>query len=229
MFAILLSSKMDPFYYNVASFPTLIFSVLFILMIFYWVLAVLGLVEIDALDFEIPDGDVSAGLDGSDDLSNLNVMSGLLLKLGLNGVPTTIILSVVALIGWMVCFTAVHYIFPWVPTRTLEFLIGIPVFIGSLVIAVLAAKVILGPFQPMFLAANQIEDKKILGKVAIVRTSRVDKTFGEASVADGGAGLIVKVRAYKDESFKHGDRVVLLEHDIDNNIYKVISENEFTH
>jgi hypothetical protein len=53
-------------------------------------------------------------------------------------------------------------------------------------------------------------------------------TFGEATVEDGGAGLIVKVRAFKDEVFARGDKVVLLEYIEAENIYKVISEQEFS-
>ena len=67
----------------------------------------------------------------------------------------------------------------------------------------------------------------MLGQVAIVRSSRVDRLFGEASFDDGGAGLIIKVRAMNDQVFKRGDRVVLLEFVAQENIYKVISEQDF--
>jgi len=56
MFAILLSERMDPFYQNISSFPTAIFTFLLAVVTLYWVVAVLGLVDIDVLDFDIPDG-----------------------------------------------------------------------------------------------------------------------------------------------------------------------------
>ena len=61
----------------------------------------------------------------------------------------------------------------------------------------------------------------------MVRTSRVDNDFGEAVLEDGGAGLILKVRSTGDATFVKGDRVVLLEHLKNENVYRVVSEAEF--
>ena len=57
---------------------------------------------------------------------------------------------------------------------------------------------------------------------------RRDASFGEASPEDGGAGLILKVRATGDATFNRGDRVVLFEYHKDSNTYRVISEAEFS-
>ena len=45
MFAILLHESMDPFYRNIASFPTALFTVLLAVCVLYWLCAVLGFVE----------------------------------------------------------------------------------------------------------------------------------------------------------------------------------------
>ena len=84
------------------------------------------------------------------------------------------------------------------------------------------------PLRPLFKKAEQETLKKILGQTVIVRTSRVDKEFGEAILEDGGAGLILKVRSSGDETFKKGDVIVLLEYLEKNNTYRVISEQDFT-
>ena len=67
----------------------------------------------------------------------------------------------------------------------------------------------------------------MLGQTAIVRSSKVDQFSGEANFDDGGAGLIVKVRAMGDSQFVRGDKVVLLEYMAEQNIYRVVSEAEF--
>lgn len=225
MFAIFASDVMDIFYKNITSFPTVIFSFFLILCFFYWIIAVLGLIDFDFLDFDLPDGDTDFGPDHGAD--NVGVLAGLLLKLGLHGVPFPIVFSILTIIGWFICYYAVHFVFPYVPGSVLEFLAGIPILLGSLYLAALVTARIIKPMRPFFRAANQEVQKTILGKVAIVRTTRVDQTFGEASVDDGGAGLIVKVRSFNDEIFASGDRVVLLEYVPEENIYKVISEKEF--
>ena len=223
MFAILLSDKMDPFYQNITSFPTAIFTVMLILCVLFWAGAILGLVDLDILDFDIEGGEAAAdtGATGPD------VLAGLLLKFRLTGVPVTVTISILTLIGWLICYYLVYLINPLVPGRILEIAVGIPILIGSAYLAALATSLTIRPLRSPFEKATQETHKQLLGQVAIVRTSRVDSSFGEATVEDGGAGLILKVRATGGETFKRGDRVVLIESVDDASTFRVISEEEF--
>lgn len=215
MFAILLSDKMDGFYSIVTSFPTVIFSVFLIVSIFYWLISFLGVIDIDVLDAS--DGDMG-----------VNGVAGLAMKLGLNGVPLPIIISLVSVSAWFISYYTVHFAYPFIPGFYEPFA-GVTVFVLSLYIATLVTAQVIKPLRKLFKQADQYIEKSIVGQVAIVRTGRVDKSFGEANVEDGGAGLIVKVRSYKDEVFARGDKVVLLEYLESENIYKIISESDFSH
>ncbi|MEN7343335.1 MAG: DUF1449 domain-containing protein, partial [Pseudomonadota bacterium] len=128
---------------------------------------------------------------------------------------------------WFICYYAVYLTDPIIPGRVLEFLAGIPILIGSTYVATLITSVLIKPLRPLFEKATQQTDKQVLGQTAIVRTSRVDTQFGEATLEDGGAGLILKVRATGDDTFKRGDRVVLIERLDDASTYRVVSEEEF--
>lgn len=218
MFAIFMSDQMAPFYDIILSFPTVVFTFLLVLTVLYWLLTVVGLVGVEMLDF---------GLDGSDSVNSLNVFSGLLFKLGLNGVPLTIVISLISLLGWLISFIVVYFLFPWVPFDWLKFLVGIPVLLGVFYGSAMITSVLIKPLRPIFIASNQEVQKQILGQTAVVRTGEVSRSFGEAYLEDGGAGLIVKVRSYKDEVFKRGDKVVLLEYVASENIYRVVSEADF--
>lgn len=226
MFTILLSEKMDLFYKTILAFPTVVFSAFLVLCLFYWLFAVLGLVDLDFLDFDIPNVDGASNLD-AEGLNNLNVMSGLLLKFGLNGVPFTIAFSFLVFIAWIISFLLTYYLYSFIPDGWIEWLVGLPLLIVvTLVSAIITGKVI-KPLKPFFMAANQEIEKTLLGQTVIIRTARADPTFGEAKYEDGGAGLIVKVRTCDGEQFKRGDKVVLLEHLVEQNAYKIISEEEF--
>src|SRR5690606_37985734 len=109
---------MDIFFQIIFTFPTVFFTFLLALSVAYWLLTVLGFVGIEALDLD---------LDGADSVASLNVFSGLLFRLGLNGVPLTIVISSIALLGWMFCFLVVYFVYPWVPMRWLQLIIGVPV------------------------------------------------------------------------------------------------------
>ena len=240
MFAILLHESMDPFYQNISSFPTVVFTFFLAICLFFWMVAVLGMVEIDSLDFDIPGADALGhhGIghdighhdfgDIGPDVTNANALAGLMLRFGLHGVPVTIIVSLMALFGWLISYYTVHYLFFLVPGNILRYAVGLGVLIGATYIAAMITGLLIKPLRPLFKKAQTQSVKHILGQTAVVRTSRVDTTFGEATLADGGAGLILKVRTTGDATFKKGDRVVLFEHLQDQNVYRVVSEDEFS-
>lgn len=225
MFAFLLSDKMDPFYQNISSFPTIIFTILLAVLVLYWLMAVLGLVDIEVLDFDLGELDLDAANNTS--LNNVDALAGLMLKLGLNGVPVTIIVSFISLFGWLICYYLVHFGQPLIPDNWFSYVIGLGIALVSFFVAGFITALVIKPLRPLFKSAVQQSGKYLLGQVAIVRTSRVDEGFGEATLEDGGAGLILKVRADSGVQFKLGDRVVLFEYLSDSNAYRVISEDEF--
>jgi hypothetical protein len=222
MFAILLSDKMDPFYQNIASFPTLFFTFILALTTVYWLVAVLGVVDLDILDLDVPEGDA-----GTDTNTGANALAGFLLKLGLNGVPLTVVISFLALFGWLICYFAVYFIFPVIPDGFLEYIVGLPILLGSLYIAILITAQVIKPLKSFFDNMYKNTVKNVLGQTAIVRSLRLDSNFGEVFLEDGGAGLIFKARTINNETFKKGDRVILLEYIKEKHAYRIISEREF--
>jgi hypothetical protein len=228
MFAILLSDKMDPFYQNIGTFPTLIYTILLVVCVLYWAGAVLGFVDLDFLDFDLDGLDLDgADINADSTHSTPDVLAGLLLRFGLVGVPVTVSITILTLVGWLLCYYAVHFIFGFIPGSLLKFAGGIAVLFGTLYVSAMVTGVLIKPIRPLFLKATQETIKQVLGQTAIVRTSRVDNDFGEASLDDGGAGLILKVRTTGSDHFSKGDKVVIYEKLSEQNIYRVISEEEF--
>jgi hypothetical protein len=223
MFAIFFTDAMDPFYLNITSFPTVFFTLLLLFCIFFWLFAVIGVVDLDFLDIDIPDTDINV----NDGLSGTGLLGGLLMRFKLEGVPIPIVVTLISLFGWFFCYYIVHFFFEYIPFDWLRYVVGVPVFLASLYASTLLTGLIILPLRPIFQTADQEVQKSIVGQIGIVRTSRVDQAFGEARVDDGGAGLIIKVRSYNEEFFSLGDRIVLLEYDEEKNIYRVISESEF--
>lgn len=214
MFAILLSKEMNPFYLNISSFPTVIFSFVLAICVLFWLIAVLGVIDIDFLGVETSEGTV-------------NAMAGLLLKFGLHGIPLTVIISLWSLFGWILSYYAVYYLSGWVPQGILLFIFNGVVFITALFFSILLTVICLHFIRPIFPNNEQKSVKKLIGKTAIVRTSKVTELFGEVFLEDGGAGLILKVRTDKDKPFIKGDKVVLLEYFEESNTYYVVSEHTF--
>ncbi|MGH1540776.1 MAG: DUF1449 domain-containing protein [Arenicella sp.] len=225
MFAILLHKDLEPFYYNIGSFPTAIFTMLLVVCVLYWLVAVLGFIDLDVFDI---DGLDAEGVDISDPTGVQNGIAGMLMKFGLNGVPFTIMFTFIVMIGWCVSYYLMHFLDPLIPGWVVaRWVVGIPVLLGSLFVAVLLTAQLIKPIRKFFADADLEEKTPILGQKAVVRSTRVDKNFGEVLLADGGAGLLLKARATGDDVFQRGDVVIIFEHLAETNAYRVISEQEF--
>ena len=174
MFAILLSKGMDPFYQNIASFPTAIFTFILAICVLYWLLAVFGVVDIDILDLDGIDADFELG----SEVSTANALAGVMLKFGLDGVPVTIIISFLSLFGWLASYYSVHYLSPLIPTGILYYLFGLLVLIAAFWVAVMITAIIVKLLRPFFHKVEQQTVKRVLGQSAVVRTSKVTDSFG---------------------------------------------------
>lgn len=210
---------MELFLQVVLSFPTVLFSVLFCLVLIYWLAVALGSVEVDLLDVSI-----DSSLNGA---GHVEGVAGLLSKLKLNDVPVTVVVTLLTLTGWLISYLVEVWLLRYLPLGVLRFPLGLIVAIGALILAVPVCAAICRPLRPLFRKAEATSSKTVLGQVALVRSGKVTLQHGEAVLEDGGAGLILRVRADETQGFKRGDRVVLLEYLAAEHAYRVISENEF--
>lgn len=229
MFAILFTDQMDGFYQNILSFPTVIFSILLVVCVLFWLVAILGFLDISFLDLPDIDGDLS-GSDvsaSSDGPSTPDAVAGIILKLGLNGVPLTVVISLITIFSWLISYYSINFVRDIVSSGPLYYIAGLFILFVALYLSALITAKIISPLRPMFKKMEQDIEKQVLGQTAEVRTSRVDTHFGEAILDDGGAGLILKVRAINEEKFTKGDKVVLIEYLKESNAFRVVSEQEF--
>lgn len=208
---------MTEFLQTALSFPTLLYSILLAFCAIYWLLAATGLVDIDGLDGLLGgDGDSSHGSDSA----------GMLARLGLGGVPLMLMLAILAFFGWIACYFVQLLVLQHLPAP-LRLLGGIATLVGALVPGILITSLLLRPVRKLIVKLRPSELPSVLGRVGTVISPDVDAGQGRAEVADGGAGLILQVRATPPTTFVRGDRVVVLEHDAAANTYLVISESQF--
>lgn len=213
---------MDLFVQTALSFPVVLLSFLLCLAILFWCVAALGIVDSDVLDADLD-------LDGLPDGDGLPTegLAGLLLKFGLNGVPVTLVLTLLFFFGWLFCYFAELLVFRFLPLGVLRYPLGLIVLIGTLLLAIPVARVFIRPLRPLFRKLEATTSKSVLGQIAMVRSGWVSPTFGEAALEDGGAGLLLRIRADESLQLKRGDRVVLLEYLEHEHAYRVITEDEF--
>lgn len=195
-------------------YPTAIFTGLVLLCLLYWVALIVGAADIDALDF-------------GGDSPSAESASGLLMKFGLADLPNTVVVSAIAVVGWLVSFWLCASLIRVIPGGAVGFLINTAILLGTLPLAARLAGWLLSPVRPLFMQMNREHRFEVIGRSAVVRTGEVTPSFGEATVEDGGAGLILKVRSFPAEHFSHGDRVVVVER-LEDGAYRVVAETELT-
>ncbi|MDL2226790.1 YqiJ family protein [Deltaproteobacteria bacterium OttesenSCG-928-M10] len=235
------------------SFPVNIFSGLLIIACLYWLVAALGLVDIDSLDMDMdgdldlggdldPGGDLDAGEAGGDagfddldvsggakSLSGLGAFSSLLFQLGLYGVPMTLIITFIALFGWFISY----YIFHWflgaiLPPGLIRYALGALVLLASLLTGAFLTAQVIKPLRRFFKKEKQITGASLRGRAVVIRSSQVTAAYGEAECRNAGSTLLLDVRPAREGAvFKRGDKVVLLDYDPDRRLYTIISEDEF--
>ncbi len=204
---------MDTFLHNIFTFPTVFYSGLLVLVMLYWLSAVLGFADMDVFD-----GDVDIDAD-----SGAGFIATWLTRFKLDGIPLTITLSFVILGAWMLSFLAVHFLYTLLPEGWVQIAIGFWVLLLAPVVAAIAVSPLLQPLKPLFKKLPEKNADSLLGHYVIVRSSKVTATFGEADLADGGAGLILKIRAAEPNDFQRGDKAMLHSYNAAANTYNVIS------
>lgn len=213
---------MEVFFSIITSYPVAVYTFILLVVTIYWLIAILGMVDIDVLDLPDIDADFqvdSVGLEG---------LAGLFVKLGLHGIPITVLLSILTLFGWWIAYFLV-WVLPFELTGFSSVVFGSVILFGSFVLAMPICRVVVKPLKPLFFKAMAKSTKSIIGQTAVLRTSRVDMKFGQAELNDAGAGLILNVRAEESDSLKinKGDRIVLLEYLENEHAYRVIPERDF--
>ena len=207
------SGAMSLFLFHISIFPTVIFTGLVLFVMLYWLTVLLGVFELDSGDMEFGDGDMLAGL---------------LMQFGLNDVPILIILTFFSLIGWIVSFVLMNVLAfvsqDLLANVVLRTTLGAVVLLATVAIALWLTSLFVRPIRRVAKSNPTTTASRLLGKVATVRTMTVDKDYGEAVLEDGGAGLILKVRAF-DTTFSQGDKVRLMAYLSEQNAYHVVADS----
>lgn len=217
---------MDAFLVILSSFPTVIYSTALVVVVGYWILAFIGVLDLDAFDLGI---DIDLDVDMDNDVSGMGRIAGLLTTLGLIGVPITIVISLLFLNAWIICYFASLLVSTFLPSIPLvQIAIDIVIAIASFMVSIFATVAMITPLKGLFRKLNQAPKSKVLlGSVCRIRSSRVDNEFGEAECQNEGASLIIKVRTSGDQKFTTGDSVVLIEHNSEFDFFNIVSEKEF--
>lgn len=202
---------MDRFLEIALSFPTLILSVLLVCAVIYWLLALLGLLQLDVLDLP-GSGEAEIGAVGG--------LSALMMKFGLAGLPFALIFTALVAIAWLVSYFLDYFLLAGLGSGLLRILLALALPPLLLFLALPFAGLALRPFRGLFARAEGRDAASLLGEAVVVRSPEVSESQGSADYDDGAAGLVLQVRAAPGQ-FRRGDRALIVEYLPTHSAYRV--------
>ncbi len=243
--------------------PTAFYSISLLFVLAYWMLAIVGLFDLDTgdasvetggevdldgpeldldldgpdLDLDGPDLDLDGpeldvDLDGPDlespeleamegGASGMSAFAKVFSALGFHRVPLTVTLSFVIFFGWILCFLGMEQLAPLVPGAVPALFTGIGVGLGALLAAIPPASLAARPLAPVFHIHKARSRRSFIGHECELLTGRVDDRFGQAEIADGGAGQTVQVRCDHDNDLARGGRALVVSFDDSREAYVI--------
>ena len=186
----------------ISRFPTVVYTIPLGVCLLFWLVSLLG-----AFDFLELDVDSEAGF------------AGILATFGLAGVPITLSFSLLFLFAWTLSLFSDAWLLPWLPNGIAHDLAGVAVLIVSFFIALYVTGKITQPLSKLFITHEARSNRSLLAKYCQITSMSVNENFGQAKVEDGGAGLIISVRASSPNDFTKGDTALIYEYDPDKNLY----------
>ena len=193
--------------------PTLPATVLLGICLLYWLCIILGLMDLDLLDFDL-DFDIS-----TDGPSILDFGFIGLRFLNLGEVPLMLWMSIFSLSMWML---SVNFDSEVKIDSLMDYL---PLALRNMGISLVVTKLITQPFRGHFQFNPPNEIETLLGKSCQVTSSTVNARFCQCEMKVEGAPLKLHIRS-EDETIQKGDLVRITDYNSETQVFYVVKINQ---
>mgnify|MGYP003885576899 CR=1 FL=1 len=181
---------MIQFIHFIYSAPNFIATFILSFCLLYWIIVMLGAIDMDMFDIDIDvDVDMDADMDVDADTSGNSVagvtwLHKVLHFFNLGRIPFMIWLTIVGLITWFGVVSINYFL------RLDSFLIGVLIFIACFIVSMLVSKPIMYPLVRLFDAIENTEGlKNAVGQIGEVRFSNRGTQPGEVEIVHDGSHI----------------------------------------
>lgn len=208
------------------------FTLLLIPVALYWLLALLGTLDLDFLDVDLdPDVDVSASAsvdaggqgNGHGDVPGqgvvMNVFHGALRAINATDVPVMVVFSILMIMMWL-CAMLGNLWFNAGGGDGLGTIIGLSAVAGGL----LLTRVLTEPLKPVFRAMRGAgtPNRPVVGRSGKVRSHELDEQSGQVEIEEKGEVILINARlADGSEPLSQGAEVIVYDYNDERGIYYV--------
>lgn len=202
-------------------------TILLLVVVGYWLLVILGVLDIDLFDVDLDvdadvdidvelEVDVDADVDADVAGGGLGGMQRVLAFLNLGIVPFMVVFSLFLLCLWLGAMLGLRFL----GNATLGYQIGL--WTGIVVLSLLVTKILTMPLRAIFLRLNAEESVQIIGKECYVRAGASHERLGQAEVTTGGAPLLLNVKTIDvGDVVRSGDHALVIAKSEDGSYYLI--------
>jgi len=216
----------------------LVFTILLLLVVLYWVLMILGALDLDFLHADVDadvdvdvdmdaDVDVDGGVDVHGDVDGglgegsppVHAFTAVLQFFYVGKVPMMVLMTILVLSLWMISLAANHILNPWNSA-----LLGLAIAGGNIVVSAMILKAVGSPLARLFhgLYEDPNRPKSAIGRVGKVLSAEITaQRMGHVEVTGTGAPLVLNAVAEGEQVLQRGDEAVVLERSADRGVYIV--------
>ena len=161
-------------------------------------------------------GDADDGADGSGHGAVAAIMSALHLR----SVPATVVISFIITFSWLVSVVAMQLLDRMAPALV-GTVIKAGVLLASFVLSLPLTSIAARPLAKVFAPKHSPANSDFIGRTCVVRTGTVTEKFGEATLHDGGAGLVLRIRIEDGKQLGRGEQALIVDYDAERETYLV--------
>lgn len=232
-------------------FPAVIFTILLVPVVLYWLLAIVGFIDLDFGDADLDldldadaDLDVDADAGAEADGASEGLLTGWWNALGLASVPITVSLSLIVVFGWFAALLVTGLINELGLTAIVRLLVGLGVLFLAFCFGAVGAAIAGRPLARLFETTYAERRSDFVGRTCVIKSSKVTDDMGQAEAADPtGATVLVPVRPLPETheadmpggvaarrsaaaELRYGETALIVEYDRDAEVFLVTGFDE---
>jgi hypothetical protein len=197
----------------------IVFTILLLLTGLYWITVILGVLDINLFDIDLPDSGLETDADVDADVAGAGPFRSILHFFFVGEVPTMILLSILILSLWTFSMLGNYY---FNPSRTM--LTAVPIFAVNLVASAFVMKLFAMPLRRLYTMLNKDYNAPadVIGRIGKVITTRVTRDkLGQVEVPTNGAPIVLNVFSQDDHQFVRGEEAVVVTKDNERGTYLI--------
>ena len=200
----------------------LVFTLLLLMVILYWIIVILGVLDVDLFQVDLSDFDADGdlGVDGDVHGAGASLSGSVLHFFHVGEVPVMVLFSLLVLSLWAGSVLGNYYYNPEsLPSRAFGILVV------NVVVALVVVKALGAPLRPFYAMFNRDYNapKRVMGSLCQITTTRVTSTdMGQAEIRTKGAPILLNVLSKQDYRFAKGDEAVVVGKDKESGIHYIV-------